>query len=84
MHRPPSRRQLAGYAFMAFTAMVVIGLAAPHLPRVATIASNLPIRGIDGDTFQTAAGERVRILNLDAPETPPQSCCSTEASLALR
>jgi hypothetical protein len=41
------------------------------------------IRVIDGDTIE-AAGERIRIANIDTPEMPPKSRCAAEAILAGR
>lgn len=35
-----------------------------------------PIRVIDGDTVQLATGERVRIYNIDAPETHKPRCAA--------
>ncbi len=40
------------------------------------------IRVIDGDTFRIAGGERVRILNIDAPELGNRASCAAEALLA--
>ncbi len=41
------------------------------------------IRVIDGDTFGVAGGERVRILNIDAPEIGPRAMCRAEGLLAV-
>lgn len=40
-------------------------------------------RVIDGDTFELAGGDRVRILNIDTAEMPPRSQCNEERDLAL-
>ncbi|HEY9219041.1 MAG TPA: thermonuclease family protein [Phenylobacterium sp.] len=40
-------------------------------------------RVIDGDTIELAAGERVRILNIDTAEMPPRSQCAEERRLAF-
>ena len=40
------------------------------------------IRVTDGDTFRIAGGERVRILNIDAPEMGSRARCASEALLA--
>lgn len=41
----------------------------------------IPIRIIDGDTFELG-DETIRISNIDAPEMPPRSRCDSEAKLA--
>jgi endonuclease YncB( thermonuclease family) len=40
------------------------------------------VRVIDGDTLDLG-GERVRLVNIDAPEMPPKAKCSAEADGAL-
>jgi endonuclease YncB( thermonuclease family) len=41
-------------------------------------------RVIDGDTLETRAGERVRLVQIDAPEVDEGECYAREASAALR
>ena len=40
-------------------------------------------RVIDGDTIETDAGERIRLVQLDAPELQDDECYAQEASAAL-
>jgi len=40
-------------------------------------------RIVDGDTFETEAGERVRLVQIDAPELQDDECYAPEASAAL-
>jgi micrococcal nuclease len=35
---------------------------------------------IDGDTLETTAGDRVRLVQIDAPEVPENECYSAEAA----
>lgn len=57
---------------------------APSPPPVphAQPAPAATVRVIDGDTLDLA-GERVRLVNIDAPEMPPRSKCASEAEGAL-
>ena len=41
-------------------------------------------RVIDGDTIETDDGERVRLVQIDAPELGDEECYGREASAALR
>ena len=41
-------------------------------------------RVIDGDTIETSAGERVRLVQIDAPEVGDNECYAREATAALR
>ena len=41
-------------------------------------------RVIDGDTIETSAGERVRLVQIDAPEVGDDECYAREATAALR
>jgi micrococcal nuclease len=41
-------------------------------------------RVIDGDTLETGSGERVRLVQIDAPEVDEGECYAREASAALR
>lgn len=88
--RPPGWRLLAASAGV-FALVFVAGLLWP--------LSELPVPGprhgagegpsvqvarvIDGDTFELADGERVRILNIDTAEMPPRSQCEAERDLAV-
>lgn len=55
--------------------------AAPALPKPA-FASRAEVRVIDGDTF-VWRGERIRIADIDTPETHPPRC-AREAALGAR
>jgi len=90
--------KLALACLTTFALTVAIGLAWPQLRReLGARVSQTPswsgqgagpsvvvTRVIDGDTFDIAGGERVRILNIDAAEMPPKSHCAREADLAVR
>ncbi|RAK52624.1 thermonuclease family protein [Phenylobacterium deserti] len=52
-----------------------VGAAGGELARVARV--------VDGDTLLLVGGERVRLLNIDAPEMPARASCEREAALAL-
>jgi micrococcal nuclease len=39
---------------------------------------------IDGDTIETAAGDRVRLVQIDAPEVDENECYAAQAAAALR
>jgi micrococcal nuclease len=41
-------------------------------------------RVIDGDTLETGSGERVRLVQIDAPEVDEGECYARQASAALR
>ncbi|MDG2522184.1 thermonuclease family protein [Caulobacter segnis] len=64
----------------------VVVAAAPRSPEptIAEAVDIVPVRVIDGDTFDLPNGERVRILNIDTAEMPPRSACETERDLAVR
>lgn len=88
-HRVPSWRLLAASAGV-FMLVFVGGLLWPLSelpvpePRDADRTPRAHVaRVIDGDTFELAGGERVRILNIDAAEMPPGSQCGAERDLAL-
>jgi micrococcal nuclease len=85
-------RKLVALGAVAFALTVALGLAWPQLSRQLVAApwaragqggSVRVTRVIDGDTFDIAGGERVRIRNIDTAETPPRSRCALEAHLAL-
>lgn len=67
----------------AFAVTVTIGLLGPQLPTLGNRLGYQAIRVIDGDTLRMPDGERVRLLNIDAPEMPPKSKCEREERLAL-
>jgi endonuclease YncB( thermonuclease family) len=78
----------AGYALCLALALVALAIgrlepsapSTPEPPRGEAVAA---VRVIDGDTIDVA-GERVRLVNIDAPEMPPKSQCAYEADKALR
>lgn len=53
-----------------------------HGPPAASVTGSA-IRVYDGDTFTIAGGERVRILNIDAPELGSRARCRAEGLLAV-
>lgn len=93
--RPPRRgggrrgaaRGLALACAATFLGVLAVGALAPPLAQAGLEAWRgervLVRRVIDGDTFDLWSGERVRIANIDAAETPPKARCEREARLAL-
>lgn len=88
--RPASWRLLAasvGVFVLVFVGGLLWPLSELPVPDAGGGASKSPdvhvARIIDGDTFELAGGERVRILNIDTAEMPPRSQCEAEQSLAL-
>ena len=71
---------------LVFSGVFVGGLALPDMPGPIQIAPAKPITAsvavIDGDTVRLPDGDRVRISNIDTPETPPRSRCAEETRLA--
>jgi len=80
---------------LVFVGVFAAGLALPALPALPDLRAlpgpvlSVPGRPIleaitvvDGDTVRLSGGEKIRISNIDTPETPPRSSCSEEARLA--
>jgi len=65
----------AGAAILALAACSTDDEAASDTTSVARV--------IDGDTIETAAGERVRLVQIDAPEVDEGECYAREAAAAL-
>jgi len=61
---------------------LLAALAALSTVAVAAPSRSVALRVIDGDTFDFA-GERIRILDIDTPETHPARC-AYEAELGAR
>lgn len=78
---------LVAACLAVFVLTVALGLAGPHLQqasgRFTSGEAATVVRVIDGDTFELATGERVRILNIDTAEMPPRADCAREAQLAV-
>jgi len=86
---------LAVSCALVFASVFAAGLALPVLPALPALPA-LPgpfpsapggpileaIAVVDGDTVRLSSGEKIRISNIDTPETPPRSSCSEEARLA--
>jgi micrococcal nuclease len=71
----------SGWRVVAAIALLVTALpaTAAQAPTVETVA-----RVIDGDTFQLATGERIRVAGIDAPETQRhQAHCAAEVRQGL-
>ena len=89
---PPRRTgpmSLAAACALVFVGVFAAGLALPALPALPGQSLNAPGRPIleaitvvDGDTVRLSSGEKIRISNIDTPETPPRSSCPEEARLA--
>lgn len=86
--------ELALICAAVFSLTVVSGLLAIRLPAFVQGVNGIVlgagpsyaaqiVRVIDGDTVETADGERVRVLNIDAAEMPPRSHCVLEEHMAL-
>lgn len=86
---------LAVSCALVFVGVFAAGLALPALPALPDLPAlpgpilSVPGRPIlaaitvvDGDTVRLSSGEKIRISNIDTPETPPRSSCSEEARLA--
>jgi endonuclease YncB( thermonuclease family) len=80
---------------LVFVGVFAAGLALPALPALSDLRAlpgpilSVPGRPIleaitvvDGDTVRLSGGEKIRISNIDTPETPPRSSCPEEARLA--
>lgn len=95
---PPRRTgplSLAVSCALVFVGVFAAGLALPALPALPDLpalpgpilsVSGRPILEaiavVDGDTVRLSSGEKIRISNIDTPETPPRSSCPEEARLA--
>lgn len=86
---------LAVSCALVFAGVFAAGLALPALPAISDLRAlprpvlSVPGRPIleaivvvDGDTVRLSSGEKIRISNVDTPETPPRSSCPEEARLA--
>jgi micrococcal nuclease len=89
--RGPALLALAAANLAVFGAVVVIGLGGvpalkPAEPETLpvhpaqVIIHNVTV--IDGDTIRIEGGDRIRIANIDTPETGPRAKCAQEAELA--
>ena len=52
--------------------------------RDATVSSERVVRVIDGDTIELAGGDRVRLVQIDAPEQRESECYADAATRVLR
>lgn len=86
------RRELQLGALL-FAAVLAVGLLVQGTPAPATTESapraafertdTIQLRTIDGDTFEVRrTGERIRLANIDTPETGDRAQCSAERSAA--
>lgn len=80
---------LAVSCALVFAGVFAAGLALPALPALPGPILSAPGRPIleaitvvDGDTVRLSSGEKIRISNIDTPETQPRSRCPEEARLA--
>lgn len=77
---------------LVFASVFAAGLVLPALPSLTELPGQIlkppgrPIEAaitvVDGDTVRLSSGEKIRISNIDTPETPPRSRCAEEARLA--
>jgi micrococcal nuclease len=61
----------------------ILALAACSTDEEAASDTTSVARVIDGDTIETAAGERVRLVQIDAPEVDEGECYAREAAAVL-
>lgn len=81
--RRPRRRRAVGVA--ATLAVVAIVAVTQFTSQPVAGASSLALRAIDGDTVEIiATGERVRLANIDTPETGDRARCAAERRAAAR
>jgi micrococcal nuclease len=72
-------------AFVLVAAVVALaGCSTGSEPADEVVQETVVARVIDGDTIETGAGERVRLVQIDAPELGDNECFAPEATQALQ